>query len=312
MPFRAVFVCGATGTQGGALTRQLIPQGITVHALSRDPSSDKARALASLGVKLWQGDYENEEALRAALQGVEAIFLNVSPNLNVEGASQDQAKRIIRLSKEAGATHAVFASGAALQPMLEFLDKYTPGSLMCRLLREKLDVEDEIRNAGFATYTILRPGNFMTNFIRPLVRMYPGLAETGRWISAFRNDTVLAMVDRQTIGVFSAAALLDPERFNGKTVAIVDEFLTVQEVLDKLSKATGKSLSLSPIPDEDIEAQKLANPFIGGQLALKKMPDYVDMGEVKSWKLPLSTFDAFLEREEEAVEACYEQVPPSI
>nr|WP_262371560.1 NmrA family NAD(P)-binding protein [Streptomyces sp. WAC01526] len=44
-----VAVAGSTGQQGGAVARRLLADGWTVRALTRDPTSPGARALATPG-----------------------------------------------------------------------------------------------------------------------------------------------------------------------------------------------------------------------------------------------------------------------
>jgi uncharacterized protein YbjT (DUF2867 family) len=49
---RVIAVVGATGAQGGGLARAILADGgggFTVRALTRNPSSEKARELAALG-----------------------------------------------------------------------------------------------------------------------------------------------------------------------------------------------------------------------------------------------------------------------
>jgi hypothetical protein len=50
-----IFVTGATGNQGGAIARQLLADGYKVRAMTRDPSGDKAKALAELGAQMVRG-----------------------------------------------------------------------------------------------------------------------------------------------------------------------------------------------------------------------------------------------------------------
>jgi YVTN family beta-propeller protein len=47
-----ILITGATGTQGGAVARQLLAKGYKVRALVRQPDSEKAKALSAI----WQGD----------------------------------------------------------------------------------------------------------------------------------------------------------------------------------------------------------------------------------------------------------------
>jgi uncharacterized protein YbjT (DUF2867 family) len=46
MSSQGVLVMGATGTQGGAVARQLLGEEFDVHALTREPGSREARRLA--------------------------------------------------------------------------------------------------------------------------------------------------------------------------------------------------------------------------------------------------------------------------
>src|SRR3954462_8843764 len=72
---------GATGQQGGAVARALIPAGTPVRGLVRDPGSDRARALAELGVELVKGDLDEPESLKPALSGARALFSVQLPDL---------------------------------------------------------------------------------------------------------------------------------------------------------------------------------------------------------------------------------------
>ena len=61
-----ILVTGATGQQGGAIARALRADGYRVAAMTRNPDSDNARALAELGADIVQGDLDDDESLRAA------------------------------------------------------------------------------------------------------------------------------------------------------------------------------------------------------------------------------------------------------
>ncbi|KPM36503.1 hypothetical protein AK830_g10066 [Neonectria ditissima] len=298
------FVCGATGTQGGAIARHLRAKTIEVNALARDPTSDKAKSLESLGVKLWHGDYDNKEALAAATIGCTTIFINLMPNLQDLSTEVVWAKNILEAGKAAGAKHVIYSSGFSVgqTEKCKFLDQQ---SFVAMVLRSKHEIELLVQAAGYEHWTILRPGNFMANYLPPLVRMYGGLVEQGVWTTAMTAETVLPMVDTETIGRFGAAAILEPERFSGKDVAFADQLMGGDEIIAELSAATGRELKVVYLTDEEIEEQKGSNIFIGGQLAMRDMSQFVNMDEVKGWGIPLSTFKVFLEREKERVNETY-------
>ena len=69
---RLILVCGATGSQGGAVARSLFDRGFRVRALTRDPQKPEAQALAEQGAAVVQGDMEDRSALERVL--VEGIY----------------------------------------------------------------------------------------------------------------------------------------------------------------------------------------------------------------------------------------------
>lgn len=76
-------ITSATARQGGAAARLLLKNGSTVHALVRKKVSPESRTLHKLGVALFEGDYNNKEAIKAAILGVEGIFLNLFPTFEL-------------------------------------------------------------------------------------------------------------------------------------------------------------------------------------------------------------------------------------
>jgi dihydroflavonol-4-reductase len=67
-----VFVTGGTGFIGGTLVRQLRARGDDVVALVRTPA--KAKALEDLGCTLVAGDLGDERAIRAGMEGCDAVI----------------------------------------------------------------------------------------------------------------------------------------------------------------------------------------------------------------------------------------------
>lgn len=304
MSLPTAFVCGVTGTQGGSTARYLRAQGAQVHAVARDPTSEKAEAIKAIGVKLWPGDYDNQEALKSAINGCDSVFLNLMPSFQDGEEELRHAKSIIDIARDAGVKHFVYSSGFCVQNP-ETLPYWNPKSLFARFMLSKQAIEKLVRGAGFSYWTILRPGNFMTNYLKPFVAYYPGLADKGEWATAMQAQSVLPMVDTETIGAFGGSAILNPQKFNKQEIEYADELITLEEVIAKLSRATGRDLKAIYMSDEDAIARKDTDPFIGGQLAMRNMAQAVDMENVKSWGIPLGTFDKFLEREKKQVTETY-------
>jgi uncharacterized protein YbjT (DUF2867 family) len=71
---KTIVVTGATGLQGGAVTRHLLKEGWQVRALTRKPDSTKARALAALGAEVVQVDTGDPASLRPAFEGAHGVY----------------------------------------------------------------------------------------------------------------------------------------------------------------------------------------------------------------------------------------------
>ncbi|KAF4973477.1 hypothetical protein FSARC_246 [Fusarium sarcochroum] len=304
MPSATVFVSGATGCQGGAVARYLRSKDVNVHALARNPTSEKAQALESIGVRLTPGDYDNKKALKAAMKNCTSLFLVLMPDFTDLTAERRWATNILDAGKAAGAKHALFSSGfSADEP--DKLTTMEPGSFLDTIMRNKHAIEGQTRSAGFEYWTILRPGSFMVNYLEPFVQMYPGLVGEGVFTTALRPTTVLPLTDTVTIGRFGGEAFLNPERFHEQEISYADDWLEVEAILQKLSKAVGRNLQAKYLSNEEIKVQKATNPFIAGQLAMRDMAKITTKEVVQTWGIPLTTFDAFLEREKEAVHKTY-------
>ncbi len=72
---QTTLVIGATGTQGGAVADHLLANDHTVHALTRSPEGDAARALADRGAQIVEGDLSDTEALTEAMAPVDVAFV---------------------------------------------------------------------------------------------------------------------------------------------------------------------------------------------------------------------------------------------
>jgi NAD(P)H dehydrogenase (quinone) len=71
-------VMGITGNVGGAVARSLLVRGEKVRGIVRNP--EKAAEWQKQGVELFKADYDDAEALTAALSGVDGVFVMVPPN----------------------------------------------------------------------------------------------------------------------------------------------------------------------------------------------------------------------------------------
>jgi uncharacterized protein YbjT (DUF2867 family) len=263
------------------------------------------RELQGLGVEFAAGDWSDETALTTAITGCSHLFLNLIPSMAATFSSEvPHAKRILAIAKASGVKHIIYSSGMSVSNPEE-REFYDPNSLVAKALGWKKEIEGLVRTAGFETWTILRGGFFMANFLQPKVRMYPGLVETSTWTTAMQPQTRIPIVDTDDIGKFAVVAFCDPARFHKKEVPIAGEVLTPDELMQQLGEANGRDMRNVFLTDEEIEAQRATNIFVAGQLMSRDLDKCVDLEETRSWGIPLGTFKEFLKRESKAVKETY-------
>ena len=74
---KIIAVVGATGAQGGGLVRAICSDPdspFSARALTRDPNSDGAKALAALGAEVVAADIDDEASVRSAFEGAYGAF----------------------------------------------------------------------------------------------------------------------------------------------------------------------------------------------------------------------------------------------
>ena len=234
----AILITGATGQQGGATARALLAAAYQVVAMTRNPSSENAQALAALGAQVIQGDLDDDTSLRSALEGKWGVFaVQNTWEAGVEG-EEAQGKRLARLAKEAGVQHYVYASvGSA--------DKDTG----IPHFDNKYRVEETVRGLGFSSYVILRPVFFMENLSSPWFK--PGI-DDGVVAIAARPDTRIQMVAVKDIGEYGKLAFEKHEELNGQAIDFAGDEMTPVEIAAALSEVTGREINHFQVPIEQV------------------------------------------------------------
>jgi uncharacterized protein YbjT (DUF2867 family) len=299
-----IFVCGATGLQGGALARQLRALGWEVHTLTRNTDSAAAQALTSIGVTVHQGSWSDSTALSAALAGCDGLFLNLVPDLTNPATELHHGQTILAAAQAAGVQHVIYSSGLAMPDL-------PADHFVSVAFKAKHDLEQALQAAGFPCWTILRPGFFMSNFVAPKVHMlYPGAAESGLFTFAFRPTTELPMIDHEDIGKFAAAALQRPEEFHEKTIDVISEMVPVERAVETMRRVTGRSgIRAEYVEGEALRRAAATNPLLMLQEVLRDVPSSGDAGAAaRKSGVETATFEQFVERERGEFDKTYRNV----
>jgi uncharacterized protein YbjT (DUF2867 family) len=232
-----ILVTGATGLNGGVLVRLLSARGIPVRVLVRNPT--RASALSSLpNVEVVEGDMARPDTLAGPLRGVDRAMLISSSDPTM----LEVQTNFIDAARKAGVKHVVKLSG--IMP-----DVDSP----FRFARMHGEAELKLEQSGIA-FTHLRAGEFMHAYFRQV----PAIVARGAFFLPM-EDARIASIDVTDIAEVAAKALTEPGH-EGKIYPLTGpEALSMAEVAEKLSTATGKPIRyVSVAPDEARNAQLAA------------------------------------------------------
>lgn len=215
-------VTGSTGALGGLVARQLAD--LRPRLLVRDPS----RA-PDLGCEVRACSYEDTTATRAALAGVDTLFM-VSAAEAEDRRGQHRA--FIAAAAEAGVRHVVYTSFAGAAEDAVFT-----------LGRDHHDAETAIRASGMAS-TLLRD-NFYLDVL-------PLFADPAGVVRGPAGQGRVAAVARADVADVATAVLRDPGAHAGATYTLCGpEALTLTEVAARVSVLEGREVRFE---DETVEA----------------------------------------------------------
>jgi NAD(P)H dehydrogenase (quinone) len=242
-------VTGSTGWLGGLVARDLADRGVAQRLLVRDVS----RAPELPGSVAARCSYRDVDAARAALDGVETLFM-------VSAAEQedrlDEHRAFVDAAAAAGVRHVVYVSFFGAAPDATFT-----------LARDHAATEEHLRASGMA-WTFLRDNlylEFMDHMVGPdgVVR---GPAGDGR----------AAVVSHDDIARAAVTVLLDPAPHAGATYDLTGpEALTFTEMAAIISEVTGREVRFH---DETVEEAYASRAVYGA-------PDW----QVDAW---VSTYTA--------------------
>jgi uncharacterized protein YbjT (DUF2867 family) len=233
-----ILVTGATGQQGGAVAHELLTHGHQVRVMTRHPEGDKAKALAAAGAEVVRGDLDDQASLEKAVAGAWGVYaVQNTWEAGVE-REEEQGKRLARVAKERGVHHFVQGSVASAQ-------RHTG----IPHFENKWRIEETVRSLGFPSHAVIRPVYYMENLIGPL--MLPAIQQ-GKLDMAIAPTTTLQMVAIADVGKHGRRAFEKHQELNGKGIDVASDELTMPQVAEVLSQATGHPVAFTPSPLEAV------------------------------------------------------------
>ena len=230
---KTILVAGATGRQGGAAIRHLLPNGWKLRALTRNPNGYAAKQLSGQGVEVVQGDLEDPGSLERAAHGVYGIFS--VQDYWVAGFRREvqQGKNLADIAKKTSVAHFVYSSVGGAERNTGIAPWET-----------KWEIEKHIRKLGLPA-TIFRPTGFME--IYHMLELEVGLL-IGRFLDPVRPDKTYQSIATDDIGASVALAFERPKQFIGMELEIAGSELTPRQTADTFGRVMGKPVKYGRLP----------------------------------------------------------------
>jgi uncharacterized protein YbjT (DUF2867 family) len=228
-----VVVCGATGRQGGAVTRHLRADGWTVRGLTRDAGSTKARALASQGIEVVEADMGNRSSLDRAFAGAYGVYSVQNPMLSGFSAEVEQGTNVADAAKASAVRHVVYGSaGIGRRTGVPSWDT-------------KVAVTEHMRGLGLPL-TTLRPEAFME--LMTDKAYYPQVAVWHVMPKLMGADRMVPWLAVDDLGAIAARVFADPARFIGADIPLAGDIKSIDECRAIWAEVTGRRPSSFPMP----------------------------------------------------------------
>lgn len=241
---KTIAVVGATGLQGGVVTAHLLADGWKVKALTRDPDSERARALTAAGAQIVRAEMDDVASLVAAAEGAYGMF-SVQPTVGSPGTApdftaQDEVRWGINVAEAAyaaGIEHLVFTS---ISGTGRHDSEVLPQNLV-----SKWRIEQRIAELGIPA-TILRPVSFMENYTGGY-HLHDGTLAT-----PLEPDVPQQIMAVDDVGVFAALAFARPKDWIGREIELAGDQLTPLQIAAAIAEAIGRPLPYVRIPIEAV------------------------------------------------------------
>ena len=250
---KIIAVVGSTGAQGGGLVRAILADpgsGLAARAITRDTNKDKAKAMAAAGAEVVSADLDNVESLKKAFAGAHGVYAVTNFWEHFSGAKEiQQAKNIAEAAKAAGVKHVIWSTLEDTRKLMSADDKRMP------MLQEKyrvphFDAKAEANSAFAGVPTTL----LVTSFYWDNLYMFglaPKKGDDGKLAWTFPMGTSkLAGIAAEDIGKVAYGIFKAGNQYIGKTVGILGEALTIEQ----MGKALSKVLGVGPIQYNAVEA----------------------------------------------------------
>lgn len=308
---KIIAVVGSTGAQGGGLCRAILADKsgeYSCRAITRDPNKEKAKALAAAGAEVVKADIDDLESLKKAFAGAYGVYGVTNFWEHFSGEKEKaQAKNIAEAAKAAGVQHVIWST---LEDTRQFM---SPDDKRMPMLQEKYRVPHFDAKAEANEYFKGVPATLLvTSFYWDNLFMFglaPKKGEDGTYSWAFpMGNEKLAGIAAEDIGRTAFGVFKAGQQYIGKTVGIMGEALTIEEMSRKIEKGLG----ISPVKYNAVEpdvyrswgfpgADEMGNMFQADRDFAKQMLANRNLDETRKLNPQLQSFEQWLANNKDKV-----------
>ncbi|KUL41504.1 NmrA/HSCARG family protein [Actinoplanes awajinensis] len=267
---KLITVVGATGAQGGGVTRALLADGtFTVRAVTRDAGSPKARALAELGAEVVTATLDDRDSLRAAFDGAYGAFL-VTPYWEHRSPEREiaEVQNLIGAARGAELRHVLWSTLEDTRAAIPAGDERMP--LLDGGYRvPHFDVKGGTADALFAEsglpVTYLLMSFYWENLLGDLAPQRDPDGKLALHLAI--GDAAIAGVALDDLGAIAARALRRPAETIGATIPVATEHLTGEQIAVAFARTLGELVVYRPPTHDQLRglgfpgADELGNMF---------------------------------------------------
>lgn len=250
-----IAVLGATGGQGGGLVRAILKDKngpFKARALTRNLTSDKAKALAAAGAELVHADVDDPRSLEMAFAGADGIF-GVTFFWDHSSGEREtaNAKAIADAAKQAGARHVIWSTLEDTRNWIPLSDNRMPtihGKYKVPHFDAKGEADPYYLQTGVPT-TLLLTSFYWDNMV--FFGSGPKKGPDGKLaLTLPMGDKKLPSMAVEDIGKCAYGIFKRGKEYIGKKLGIAGEHLTGAQMAASLTKALGQPVAYNAVtPD---------------------------------------------------------------
>jgi uncharacterized protein YbjT (DUF2867 family) len=308
---KVIAVVGATGAQGGGLCEAILEDpdgGFSCRAITRDPSKDKARALAARGAEVVAADLDDVESLKKAFAGAHGAYCvtNFWEHFSAE-KEMAQARHLAAAARAAGVKHVIWSTLEDTRALMSPDDTRMP-MLQGKYRVPHFDAKAESDQffAGLPT-TFLIISFYWDNLYN--FGSAPRKGDDGVYSWAYpMGDKRLSGIAVEDVGRVAYGIFKAGQPYIGKRVGVASEHLTIAEMGSQLSKALG----IGPIRYDDVPAdayrrfgfpgaEEIGNMFQVYRDFEKEVTGLRDTAATRKLHPGLLTFEQFLAKHKDKI-----------